>query len=160
MVRGRRVGCCGGGGQLAGQLCPTLVAWELELVLLFAAGSSRLTLPLCGGPAHAARPALQEDEDDGPLGMSAADLAGAKVKHSAEDLEEGETMILTLEDKSILDEKGRLREEEDPVLENILAVGGCWVPTLGCRSGWVHGLQAAGGRGMLNCQPSLVAGAP
>ncbi|GAB4814564.1 hypothetical protein N2152v2_001610 [Parachlorella kessleri] len=67
-----------------------------------------------------------DDEDDEyggryPGGHSAAELAGVKVKHTAEELEAGETMILTLEDKPILDEKGNLREEEDLVLENILA---------------------------------------
>ncbi len=36
-----------------------------------------------------------------------------QVKHSADELDAGETMILTLEDKSILDEKGNLVEEDD-----------------------------------------------
>eukprot|EP00887_Chlorella_sp_A99_P003910 scaffold11.g3910.t1 len=63
----------------------------------------------------------EEDEEGLPGGLNAADLAGAKVRHTAEELEEGETMILTLEDKSILDEKGNLREDDDLVLENILA---------------------------------------
>ncbi|KAL4437375.1 hypothetical protein ABPG75_004514 [Micractinium tetrahymenae] len=61
----------------------------------------------------------EEHEDHGM--PSAAELAGAKVKHTADELAEGETMILTLEDKGILDEKGNLVEEEDLVLENILA---------------------------------------
>ncbi|KAL4429830.1 hypothetical protein ABPG77_010947 [Micractinium sp. CCAP 211/92] len=62
-----------------------------------------------------------EDEDEDLDMPSAAELAGAKVKHTADELAEGETMILTLEDKGILDEKGNLVEEEDLVLENILA---------------------------------------
>jgi len=50
------------------------------------------------------------------------DLAGAKVKHNLEDLEEGDEMILTLEDKSILDDKGNLIEEDEIALENVLKV--------------------------------------
>lgn len=130
---------------------------------------------------------------------SAAELAGAKVKHTADELDEGETMILTLgengqlcmarikpcslplprrvcptvgclrralrlgplpllprpccaaallakeprpfpraaEDKGILDEKGNLVEEDDLVLENILAAslmpGCCRRPMPGLR---------------------------
>ncbi|PRW60335.1 SART-1 family DOT2 [Chlorella sorokiniana] len=63
----------------------------------------------------------EEEEDEYDEDMpTAAELAGAKVKHSAEELGEGETMILTLEDKGILDDKGNLVEEDDVVLENIL----------------------------------------
>lgn len=46
-------------------------------------------------------------------------LAGVKVKHALEDLREGEEMILTLEDKKILDEQGRLNEDEDDADEDI-----------------------------------------
>lgn len=46
--------------------------------------------------------AAEEESDDeeaglGAGGTTAADLAGAKVRHTAEELAEGETMILTLE---------------------------------------------------------------
>lgn len=50
-------------------------------------------------------------------------LKGLKVKHTANELLEGETMILTLADKNILDNKGELDEEEQDELENVLAVG-------------------------------------
>ena len=43
------------------------------------------------------------------------------MKHTADELQEGETMILTLADKNILDDKGDLSEGEDE-LENVLAV--------------------------------------
>lgn len=38
----------------------------------------------------------EEDEEDEEGMPSAAELAGAKVKHTADELDEGETMILTL----------------------------------------------------------------
>jgi hypothetical protein len=43
-----------------------------------------------------------------------------QVKHSAEDLDAGSTMILTLEDQSILDEKGNLVEEDGDTLVDSL----------------------------------------
>ncbi|KAI3429836.1 hypothetical protein D9Q98_010149 [Chlorella vulgaris] len=72
---------------------------------------------------RAAREEEAEDEEEEDEEMpSAAELAGAKVKHNAEDLEDGETMILTLEDRGILDDKGNLvDDDQDMVLENILA---------------------------------------
>lgn len=59
----------------------------------------------------------QEDEEKELQG-----LKGLKVKHSANELLEGETMILTLADKNILDDKGELDDEEQDELENVLAV--------------------------------------
>lgn len=97
--------------------------------------------------AEALRPAPpqgEEDEEGLPGGLSAADLAGAKVRHTAEELEEGETMILTLEDKSILDEKGNLREDDDLVLENILAVGLAGGDGA-ARGGWLAARMWSGG---------------
>lgn len=47
------------------------------------------------------------------------------MKHGADELQEGETMILTLADKNILDDKGDLDEEEQDELENVLAVCHC-----------------------------------
>lgn len=44
-----------------------------------------------------------------------------QVKHNAEELNEGETMILTLADRTILDEKGELDDDADE-LENALVV--------------------------------------
>ena len=44
------------------------------------------------------------------------------MKHGADELQEGETMILTLADKNILDDKGDLDDEEQDELENVLAV--------------------------------------
>jgi len=61
---------------------------------------------------------VEGDEADG-----ADALAGAKVKFGVEDLEAGEEMILTLEDRGILDDKGRLIEDgddDDLALENVL----------------------------------------
>jgi U4/U6.U5 tri-snRNP-associated protein 1 len=48
--------------------------------------------------------------------------AGAQVRHNAEELNEGETMILTLADRNILDEAGDLDEDAPDELENALVV--------------------------------------
>ena len=52
---------------------------------------------------------------------SAKDLAGMRVKHNAEEMNEGETVILTMADRNILDDKGDLAEDADE-LENALLV--------------------------------------
>lgn len=44
-----------------------------------------------------------------------------QVKHNANELAEGETVILTLADRNILDEKGDLHDDADE-LENALVV--------------------------------------
>lgn len=44
-----------------------------------------------------------------------------KVKHDANELNEGETMILTLADRNILDDTGSLVEDPEE-LENVLVV--------------------------------------
>lgn len=44
-----------------------------------------------------------------------------KVKHSVDELNEGETMVLTLADRSILDDKGEIDAEAEE-LENALVV--------------------------------------
>lgn len=49
------------------------------------------------------------------------DSACMQVKHNAEELNEGETVILTLADRNILDDKGDLDDEADE-LENALVV--------------------------------------
>ena len=48
-------------------------------------------------------------------------LTGARIKHKAEDMGEGETVIMTLADRAILDERGELDDDNDE-LENVLAV--------------------------------------
>ncbi len=47
------------------------------------------------------------------------------MRHDAEELNEGETMILTLADRNILDERGDLDEDAPDELENALVVR-CW----------------------------------
>jgi hypothetical protein len=49
------------------------------------------------------------------------ELAGMKVRHDAEELNEGETMILTLADRNILDAQGGIVEDAEE-LENVLVV--------------------------------------
>ena len=74
---------------------------------------------------------LQEEEDEE---AQTANLAGMRVRHKGNELNEGETMILTLADRNILDEGGDLDEGADE-LENVLAVSfwaGIWV---------LHGLR-------------------
>lgn len=61
-----------------------------------------------------------DDDDDGD--GQGGDLAGMKVAHAVEELDVGESVVLTLEDKGILDDKGNLREDEEAALENIYAV--------------------------------------
>lgn len=61
---------------------------------------------------------LQEEEDEE---AQTAHLAGMRVRHKGNELNEGETMILTLADRNILDEGGDLDEGADE-LENVLAV--------------------------------------
>ena len=65
---------------------------------------------------------MQDDVDsDEEAVTNPQELAGMKVKHSTEELNEGETMILTLADRSILNDQGEV--EDDPEeLENVLVV--------------------------------------
>lgn len=58
------------------------------------------------------------DEDEKP---AARELEGLRVKHDADELNAGETMILTMADRNILDERGELAEDGDE-LENVLTV--------------------------------------
>ncbi|KAK9806920.1 hypothetical protein WJX72_007494 [[Myrmecia] bisecta] len=62
----------------------------------------------------------QEELDESDEEADGRALAGLKVRHNAAELAEGETMILTLADRNILDEKGDLDEEGDE-LENVRA---------------------------------------
>lgn len=61
------------------------------------------------------------DEDAVDPGYSARDLAGIKVKQSADDLDVGETVVLTLEDRAILGENGELDEGEDELINAVQA---------------------------------------
>ena len=63
---------------------------------------------------------MQDERDDEEAELRG--LKGLRVKHTANELMEGETMILTLADKNILDDKGELDDEEQDELENVLAV--------------------------------------
>ena len=67
---------------------------------------------------------LDSDEDEGEKLNNAKELAGMRVRHDADELGEGETMILTLADRNILDEHGEVDEDKDE-LENALVVYFC-----------------------------------
>lgn len=60
---------------------------------------------------------VKGEEMEGDEDLNAQDLAGLKVRHGADEIEGGETMILTLADQPILDDKGMINEAEDE-LEN------------------------------------------
>ncbi len=60
-----------------------------------------------------------------------------QVKHNAEELNEGETVILTLADRNILDDKGDLDDEADE-LENALVVRLFLCRTHACMHGKVR----------------------
>ncbi|PNW84722.1 hypothetical protein CHLRE_03g156100v5 [Chlamydomonas reinhardtii] len=63
----------------------------------------------------------RDDEDDEEGGYKADQLAGLKVRHDLGEVMEGETVIVTLADKSLLDEQGNLREgDSGDELENTL----------------------------------------
>lgn len=70
----------------------------------------------------------EDDEPGRPL-ASVKELAGMKVRHTAEELAEGQTMILTLADRGILNDAGNLVEDNDE-LENALVV--CITCSLHC----------------------------
>lgn len=90
-------------------------------------------------------PTTMQDGEDTDEEAQARELAGLKVKHTADELQEGETMILTLADKNILDDKGDLSDGEDE-LENVLAVGN--LPYR--RKGACHSLCEKGARPMVS----------
>lgn len=66
-----------------------------------------------------------DDDDDAPRAKgkaagpryTAKDLAGLAVSHGMDDIEAGESMILTLKDSRIIGQDGELEEED--VLENV-----------------------------------------
>ena len=61
----------------------------------------------------------EAEESEGDEIYGGKDLAGMRVRHGLEDVAEGETMILTLKDSSILDDKLQGINEEDDELENV-----------------------------------------
>lgn len=62
-------------------------------------------------------------DEGGSDGGGAAPMEGMRVKHSANELGAGETVILTLADCNILDEAGGLNEEDAPEeLEDVQSV--------------------------------------
>ena len=67
---------------------------------------------------------LESDEEGQERLGNAKELAGMRVRHDADELGEGETMILTLADRNILDEHGEVDEDKDE-LENSLVVRPC-----------------------------------
>eukprot|EP00199_Chlamydomonas_sp_CCMP681_P001557 CAMPEP_0119111530 /NCGR_PEP_ID=MMETSP1180-20130426/36013_1 /TAXON_ID=3052 ORGANISM="Chlamydomonas cf sp, Strain CCMP681" /NCGR_SAMPLE_ID=MMETSP1180 /ASSEMBLY_ACC=CAM_ASM_000741 /LENGTH=830 /DNA_ID=CAMNT_0007098531 /DNA_START=73 /DNA_END=2565 /DNA_ORIENTATION=+ len=72
--------------------------------------------------AAAAAAGADSDDEGAHGGYTAADLAGLKVKHSADDLGEGESMVLTLADQNLLDKRGQAMHEDadKDELENVL----------------------------------------
>ena len=65
---------------------------------------------------------MQEEQDSEEEDLqNGRELAGMKVRHDADELNEGETMILTLADRGILDDRGDIREDAEE-LENVLVV--------------------------------------
>ena len=65
----------------------------------------------------------EDSSDEDQEGKPPPDhLARMKVRHNAEDLGEGETVIMTLADRNILDARGELDEDDADELENVLAV--------------------------------------
>lgn len=67
--------------------------------------------------------AEESEDEDAPL-QNARELAGMRVNHGTGELGEGETMILTLADRSLLDAQGDLDEGVEE-LENALVVSFC-----------------------------------
>lgn len=64
---------------------------------------------------------MQEEDSEEEQLANGLELGGMKVKHDANELNEGETMILTLADRRMLDDKGALVEDAEE-LENVLVV--------------------------------------
>lgn len=61
------------------------------------------------------------DEEGEPV--TAAELAGLKVRHTADELMEGQVAILTLKDRGILDEHGELDDQMDELEEAAMVCG-------------------------------------
>ncbi|GIL64767.1 hypothetical protein Vafri_18646 [Volvox africanus] len=63
----------------------------------------------------------RDSDDEDKEGYRATELEGLKVRHDLTEVGEGETVIVTLADKPLLDEKGDLREDEDELENTLLA---------------------------------------
>ncbi len=70
----------------------------------------------------------EADEHAGGAALGAAELAGMRVRHSAEELGAGETLVMTLADRPVLDARGELADDADE-LENPLAVRPAALPS-------------------------------
>ena len=95
-----------------------VMAWVNKNRKITDQNKSKKSRPSSAGRKKSAAGAESDEEDEGA--EHGAALAGMKVKFGADDLEAGEEMILTLEDRGILDEKGLFIDEEDVALENVL----------------------------------------
>ncbi|KAK9862047.1 hypothetical protein WJX84_001233 [Apatococcus fuscideae] len=73
--------------------------------------------------ADARRPARRQgsdgDSEDEAMGIEG--ITGMRIRHKAEDLADGDAVIMTLADRNILDERGELAEDEDILEEGLLA---------------------------------------
>ena len=85
---------------------------------------------------------LDSDDEEGERLNNAKELAGMRVRHDADELGEGETMILTLADRNILDEHGDVDEDKDE-LENALVVCFCGASLLGYQPCCIEELVTA-----------------
>lgn len=65
------------------------------------------------GNSSSERAALEQEPISRKCEESLVAPSGLKVKHSLEELQEGEEIIMTLEDKPIINEKGELQADED-----------------------------------------------
>ncbi|KXZ47678.1 hypothetical protein GPECTOR_33g560 [Gonium pectorale] len=63
----------------------------------------------------------RDDSDDEDGDYKASELEGLKVRHDLGEVGEGETVIVTLADKPLLDERGNLRDEDDELENTLLA---------------------------------------
>lgn len=61
-----------------------------------------------------------DDDSEDEAGEGPAAMEGLRIRHKAEDLEDGDAVIMTLADRNILDERGELDEDEDVLEENLL----------------------------------------
>ena len=100
-------------------ICPAHLGCFLRFTRVTA--KKLLQLHIQGAKRHSSKAAVLQGDEEDDEEAQARSLAGLKVKHTADEMLEGETMILTLADKNILDDKGDLSDGEDE-LENVLAV--------------------------------------
>lgn len=87
----------------------------LPLTVVYSVLRQSVSIPC---PCLCLQAAASDDEEDGPY--TAADLEGLKMKTDVTELADGETVIVTLADRGILDEHGNLRQDEEDELEDVL----------------------------------------